>query len=398
MNYAEVSSLLARTVGSFYAIPHTGSAAPNPDNGSTNIKTPSGEFDLAGRDWLVYRLKCLDEKIASSLDIALRLINDADFSDLRRINDLVLEMKNEARSSLAPRGHHYASTRACRFASLPSQTMETWGGITQLIFSQRLAELETSEVAAKLKYLRDTLAGGGLIANLAGSAEALKSGCGLLAGQFSRFGAPRQRRLYTEAPVQNHISEVFASSSLQIGFAAMRLQAAAFDTREQIAEIVLAHQLSTGALWEHIRMKGGAYGASASSGGLERCFSMSTYRDPNPLNSLDVFSSVLKTSSPDFSVENELVKMIIGCYSRETRPHTPSENSIGDFLRFLTRIDDDYRRRKLERLINTSVDDISTALGNLASQNSFGNVVITGIKDAEQAAKKLGTEVQMLPV
>jgi Zn-dependent M16 (insulinase) family peptidase len=189
---------------------------------------------------------------------------------------------------------------------------------------------------------------------------------------------------------------VFASPSLQIGFAAMTLRAAPFDTPAQTAETVLAHHLSTGALWEDIRMKGGAYGASASSDSLERCFSLSTYRDPAPLRSLDSFSTILKDGC---SIEEDaLVKTIIGCYSRETRPRSPAEKGITDFLRYLSRIEDDYRRRRLQRLIAASAGDIAAALGELASQEAKGRVIITGIKDAEQAAKALGTEVQTLPV
>ncbi|MCL1930402.1 MAG: insulinase family protein, partial [Treponema sp.] len=165
MDYAEVSSLLARTVGGFTAILHTSSAAPL-----------DGDFALAGRDWLVYRLKCLDEKTAPALDIIQRLIHEADFSDTRRIRDLVLEMKNELRSSFAPNGHHYASCRAGRFASPSTQTAETWNGITQLEFAHHLAELDTAETAAKLSCLRESIAAGGLIVNLTGSAAALKSG------------------------------------------------------------------------------------------------------------------------------------------------------------------------------------------------------------------------------
>jgi len=69
MDYGEVSSLLARTAGGFNAVLHTGSAATGTDK---FLKTASGLFDLSGRDWLIYRLKCLDEKIAPSLDIVLR--------------------------------------------------------------------------------------------------------------------------------------------------------------------------------------------------------------------------------------------------------------------------------------------------------------------------------------
>jgi Zn-dependent M16 (insulinase) family peptidase len=409
MDYAEVSSLLARTVGGLNVIPHTGSPV---GEGRSLIKTPAGKFDLIGRDWIIYRIKCLDEKTAASLDMALRLISEADFSDLRRIHDLVMEMKNGIRSSLAPGGHHYASSRANRYASASTQTEEIWSGLTQLFFVHRLAGMDTAEIAAKLNKLRDAIASGGLIANLAGSADALKSGGKLIGQRFKGFGPPKKR--VVSGTVSDGISgpEVFASPSLQVGFAAMTMRAAEYDTLAQTAEIVLAHQLSTGALWENIRMKGGAYGASASSNGLERCFSLSTYRDPNPLRSLDTFCSILKDSAAhagDFSKggasqsdADALEKMIIGCYASETRPRTPSEKNVNDFLRFLSRIDDGCRRRKLERLINISEDDISAALKGLASQlvpqPVPARVVIAGTNSAEQAAKVLGAEMQLLPV
>jgi Zn-dependent M16 (insulinase) family peptidase len=400
MDYGEVSSLLARTVGGFNAILHTGSAAPIAD--SPLIQTPAGKFALAGRDWLIYRLKCLDEKTAPALDIVQRLIHEADFSDIRRIRDLVLEMKNDLRSGFAPSGHSYASCRAGRFSSPSAQTTEIWNGISQLEFAHRLAELDAAEAAAKLQYLREAIASGGLIANISGSATALKSGGALIAQRFSRIGPPRAApQTMSDINVKmahNTVSEVFASPSLQIGFAAMTLRAAAFDTPAQTAETVVVHQHYTGALWENIRMKGGAYGASASSDSLEHCFSLSTYRDPNPLRSLDSFSAILKINDIT-AQDDDLEKMIIGCYSRETRPRSPSEKGITDFLRFISRIENDYRRRRLRRLIAVSAADIRAARQELASQIADGNrVIITGMKDAEQAAKALGTEVRTLPV
>jgi Zn-dependent M16 (insulinase) family peptidase len=329
-------------------------------------------------------------------------------------------MKNELRSSFAPLGHNYASCRASRFASSSTQTTETWNGITQLEFAHCLAEMDTAETAAKLSRLREPIAARGRIANLTGSAAALKSGGALVAQRFNRLGSPKElsRRhkghgdhgeiknlkppcppcspCLREMSSGTNFSEVFASPSLQIGFAAMTLRAAPFDTPAQTAETVLAHHLSTGALWEDIRMKGGAYGASASGDSLERSFSLSTYRDPAPLRSLDSFSAILKGSC---SIEEDaLVKTIIGCYSRETRPRSPAEKGITDFFRYLSRIEDGYRKRRLQRLIAASAGDIAAAQQELASQTAAGRVIITGMKDAEQAAKALGTEVQTLPV
>lgn len=403
MDYGEVSTLMARTVGGLTAMLHTGSAVQAAASPGAFVQTPAGDFDLAGRDWIIYRLKCLDEKTAPALDLARRMISEADFSDLRRIRDLVLEMKNDARSSLAPQGHSYASCRAGRYASRSTRTAETWSGITQLEFAHRLADMETGEIAAKLQGLRDTAISGGLIANLSGSAATLKNSGTLLAREFSSFGPPRPRRTPKAVSGIAAGPEVFASPSLQVGFAAVALRAAAFDTPAQLAETVLTHQLSTGALWEDIRMKGGAYGAFASSDSLEGNFLLSTYRDPNPLRSLDSFSAILKAGRVEYDIsEDDLVKSIIGCYAKETRPRTPSEKGSADFLRFISRIDNGYRKRRLGRLIEVSSADIGNAMEQLASQleqqGAAGQVIITGMKGAEQAAKALGTELRVLPV
>jgi Zn-dependent M16 (insulinase) family peptidase len=192
--------------------------------------------------------------------------------------------------------------------------------------------------------------------------------------------------------------EVFASPSLQVGFAARTLNAAAFDTNEQVAEMVLTHQLSTGALWENIRMKGGAYGAFVSSDSLENCVSFATYRDPAPLRSLDSISAILKNSAYGECTEDYLVKSIIGCYAKETRPKTSAENGLVDFYRFLYGIEDSYRKRKLERLASVPADGITAAFASLDARSISGTTIIAGVKNAELAAKELGVEVQLLSV
>jgi len=49
----------------------------------------------------------------------------------------------------------------------------------------------------------------------------------------------------SEKPSQK---EVYGSTALQVGFAALAIPGAPFASREQAAELVLAHRLSTGIL------------------------------------------------------------------------------------------------------------------------------------------------------
>ena len=400
IDYAGVSSLMARTVGGFNASLRSGSAAGA--GVSDHLKTASGIFDLAGRDWIIFSLSCLDEKTAPSFDLALRLISEADFSDHRRLKDLILETKSETDSSLAPIGHILASSRASRCNSFSKYRQEIWTGLSQLDFVHQLVKYDIAEVANKLECLREKIINAGLIVNL--TSGSLDTACAELAQRFKRFGPPAPRpakavsRKLADSKAAGYLPEVFASPSLQVGFAAQAYTAAVFDTVESVAEGILTHQLSTGALWEDIRMKGGAYGAFINSDSTENCVSFATYRDPIPLRSLDSISSILRNKSIADCTEDYLIKSIIGCYAKEVRPRTSAEDGKLDLIRFLYNIENSYKKRKLERLISISTADIMAAFESLGERNPTGTVIIAGMKTAEEAAKALGADVQVLPV
>jgi Zn-dependent M16 (insulinase) family peptidase len=411
MDYAEVSGLLARITGSFYATLQSGSAL----RGSpSTLSLPTGTLDLAGRDWLCFRLKALDEKMPAALDLARRLILEADFSDRRRVRDLVLEMRNDMGAGLAPGGHAYAGNRSGRLFSRSKAVDELWGGVTQLETVHRIAAMDIEEICAVLTRIRDTLINhGGLLANIAGSAGAVAAAQGEIARQFGGLGAPRPRKLRPEdgAPFYALVSgsedpapraEVLSSPSLQVGFAAMALPGASLaDGREAGTEAVLAHWLSTGALWEELRMKGGAYGAFAGPDGMEGVFTLSTYRDPNALRSLEAFPAILREAARSAPEEEALVKAVIGSFSRETRPRSPAEKTFADCLRFLYGIEDRRRREKLEAIVATTAAELAGAAERLAASAEAGPgipTILAGTAEAERIAAKLGVEIRTLPV
>ena len=405
LDYGEVSGLLARNTGAFFAVLHTGSQVPG--SARTSI-FPSGSFDTGERDWLMFRLRALDEKTGTSLELVRRIITEADFTDAKHIGELAAEMKNEMDSSFAPSGHRDAASRAGRNFSRSRFVSDMWNGLDQLLFVHRLAAMDTNELCAKLISIRDRLINGGILVNLTGNADAVKSGLSKIGSCFSDMGAvaPRRKNFVPQLfEAEQNTPEVFSSPSLQIGFAALALPAADYGSDEQAAEAVLSHQLSTGALWENIRMKGGAYGAFASPDNLEKVFSFSSYRDPSPLRSLNAYTEILKElswesgSEGGSSSDDQLEKAIIGAYARETSPKTPAEKGYADFLRFLYGIEDRHRSSKLESLISLTPQDIAAVLKRLAMPDQKqGAVIIAGRTEAEKAAAALGTEPKELPV
>ena len=402
LDYGEVSSLMARVTGGFHALLHSCSMMPGVARSEV---LPTGIHDILGRDWIVFRLKALDEKIDPALDLILRIITEADFSDLKRLRDLSLEMKNDLDSSLAPSGHAYASGFSSRRFSRACAVNELWSGLDQILFAHKLIDLDVSGISAKLKNIQNMFAKAGVLINITGSADTERE----IGKRFGAFGPPRPRNPASQdrenffALSELKTGEVFASPSVQVGFASISLKASPYGSPLQAAELVLSHQVSTGALWEEIRMKGGAYGAFVTPDHLEGPFSFATYRDPNPLRSLDAFTSVIRDASQ--GKDNNLEKAVIGTYARETRPRTPMEKGLADFLRFLSGIEDAYRSRRLKDIVAVSEEQMDAARSRLANEIRATNgvvhanpVIIAGKIDAEKAAAHLGVKVQTLPV
>jgi Zn-dependent M16 (insulinase) family peptidase len=407
MDYAAVSSLLARRVGGFYATLRTGSALP----GAAGT-LPPGIGDITGRDWLIFRMKALDEKLGPALDLALRIIGQADFSDPRRLRDLAAEMKNDMDAGLAPSGHHYAAGRAGLRFSRARAVDQVWNGLGQIEFAHTLAVMDPEELGHILGGIRDRLLKAGMIVNLSASAAALDQAEGILRRDWSFFGPPGLRNPAT-ATADPFLAldcpggtsgpagpEVFASASLRVGFTALSLPASPLTQPEEYAaEIVLGHQLSTGALWEDIRMKGGAYGVFASPDGVEQVFSLATYRDPQPRRSAAVIPAILAAAAKAPPAGETLEKALIGSFAGETRPHTGAERGYGDFLRLLSGIVDRYREQKLQALIALSPDALAAAAGRIASSREGAfPVIIAGPGEAKEAAREWGVPVRDLPV
>jgi Zn-dependent M16 (insulinase) family peptidase len=273
------------------------------------------------------------------------------------------------------------------------------------------------------------------VVNLIASSEALPAALSLASKELKGFGAPKPRlpaslgaapflalreQAASNAPASGSSPytsiEVFASPSLQVGFAALALPGASYTRREHAAELVLSHHLSTGALWEDIRMKGGAYGAFAYPDGIEERFYCSTYRDPNPLRSAGAFAAILQKQAETPIDEETLEKAIIGTYAKETRPRTAPEKGAADFSRFLYGVDDRKREQKLRALVDGTGPELAAAARRLA-QAAAGKAespdgmaqegahadeaaicIIAGPAAAKEAAAHLGTTVKELPV
>ena len=88
------------------------------------------------------------------------MLASADLTDLQRLRDILLDLRNDMKSALIPGGHQFAMLRAAGMISDAVAKEEEWRGITQLLFLETLTrnlDAELPRIAAQLASIRSCL-------------------------------------------------------------------------------------------------------------------------------------------------------------------------------------------------------------------------------------------------
>ena len=103
--------------------------------------------------YLYVRLKMLEEQSAEALELAGKLLLQADFDNTARLDQIMTEMRNDMKASLIPGGHSYVSLRTNRALSKASALEDDWFGISQLQFLNELTAKKDKPFLLKLSSL-----------------------------------------------------------------------------------------------------------------------------------------------------------------------------------------------------------------------------------------------------
>ena len=397
--YDRVAQRLARSAGGFGASLDSGTPA-------------SGAPGTPGKalSHLVIRLKALTERFPQALELVLSLLTGADHGDLKRVEDIHAELRNDVLSAVVPAGNAFAQTRAASRFGEASAIEELWRGTSQVRFLLDLKGAEAAVLAQSMSAVSlSVFARKGLRLNitaeqgaLAGVVAALESALPSLPAEAAAF-APRPGA-FGPAFAPANGGEAYAISS-QVGFAAAAFPSSKLGSAFFGHESLLAHVLSTGPLWEELRVKRGAYGASVWTDGLEGIACFSSYRDPRPVEALSFFGEALAEAQKRFSPggagsEAEVEEAAIGAIGRELRPMLPEERGFVDFRRWLYGIADDLRQSKRDAMLAAGAGELAAAAGRLAaSYQSAEAVLISRAEDVQSMLREVpGTLVVELPL
>ena len=313
--------------------------------------------DVVDRDWILIRAKMLPEYIEPAVNRIFSYLNGISFADEKRLKDIFIQLKNDLDPLPSYSGHTLASLYAASAYSGSKRAENLWTGVPQLRFLRgKYTALEQKPAAIgglvrKLEAIHGKLMRSGLIVKVCGTAADVSSIKKALFPHLQQFGFPHRSTggFRTEAFEKPAALSAFPSA-VQVGFAAQLLPVT-FDETEYGAAIVYAQWLETGALWETIRVKGGAYGVSAYPDSATALFTLTTYRDPTPLKSLAVIRDCIEKSITAPLTDSEMEALITGTYSIALQPRTPAQRSSAAFSRLLNGITHQTRMRIIEGII-----------------------------------------------
>ncbi|MFW5742780.1 MAG: insulinase family protein [Spirochaetota bacterium] len=337
------------------------------------------------------RMKALESTFGEAVDLLRSILLESQFANTDRVDDLIKEGRSGMSGSVLPSGHRFAALRAGRALSEAGRHEERWRGATQLLFMHGLSEARVSEASAALERVNDALIRrGNLTVNLTGT-EAAQSRV-----------RPHLERLVAGLPEGGWASEADPIPEEQmptaealivpadVSYVAAAVRGGRIGSDEYVHEQVLAHLLRTGYLWEAIRMRGGAYGASATARGMDAVFGFWSYRDPQITATIDAFGASLEHFACAPVSDDELDLAIIGVTGQHVRPLSPGEKSIVGLRRTLYGVTDELRQRNHEVLLKTSARDVQNAADRLGESMAQSYVaVVSGADAVARAAERV---------
>ena len=363
------------------------------------LRKKLASYNVTDRDWMIFSLRYLDEKLEDALNLFAESLVYYDFNDTKRLKTLLGEAQSSIKSAVVPKGNRYALKRSQCTKNHSSMVEEIWNGLSQLFFITKINKEGIESVREKFNSIKEKIVSSGAILHLTADENTMNITLKKLPefiqnAKLEPVGIKNEQKdadfkkllLLPGEKDEIPLNEVFVLDS-QVGFAASSVNATYFGQKENAGELVLAHWLSGTSLWERIRTTGGAYGAYAGSANLSGLFNFATFRDPSAEKSLETFAECLKDAeNADFS-EEECRRSITGTYGDEIQPHSPAGRGTAGFFRTIYCISDDDRREKLINLLSVKPEEVKNASARLYSEcKNMRTCVITGNKSAKNTS------------
>lgn len=319
--------------------------------------------DIKDRNNFVFKfevkLKVLEKNLDKALELMEQMLLSSDFTDTKRLGELVAQIKARLQANLSSSGHLVAAMRSMSSFSRYALYQDELKGIA---FYRSICRIE-KELSESPKSVSDKLAAiakklfarNRMLISFTGNNEAYGNAKPLLEKVIAGFN--KMSAVGNQAEVHfNTAKEAFIDAS-QIQYVAKTgdfiCEGYEYTGALRLLRIILSYDY----LWINVRVKGGAYGCMNTFLRSGESYFVS-YRDPNLSDTLDVYDRIpeyIKSFSPD---ERDMTKYIIGTFSALDTPMNPEAKGSRSLSAYLEGITYEQIQKERNEILNAQPEDI----------------------------------------
>ena len=312
----------------------------------------------------------LDRNVPAMFDLIRTLLTEIDFSNpksVAAVRELLEAKASGALDAVAENGHHFAMTSAAASLTKRGRVQDQLSGLSQIESTAQILDAarrdpqSLEQIIQKLKTIQSIA----LVksANLSIRVVCESGSVKTNRNQIEKF----LTKLPQDQPhTMNSIASEFVQGSslsrraffdlpFQVSYTGTCLQTAPYSSPDKAPLTLLGQLLVHNFLHPEVREKGGAYGASASASPFSDLFTMSSYRDPNPRNSLSVFQRAGLFAEEKGWSPRELEESKLSIFQGIDAPRSVSSEGSTEFMYGIT---EDMDQEMRERLLEVTKDDV----------------------------------------
>ena len=305
------------------------------------------------------KLKVLEKNLDKALELMEQMLLSSDFTDTKRLGELVAQIKARLQANLSSSGHLVAAMRSMSSFSRYALYQDELKGIA---FYRSICHIE-KELSESPKSVSDKLAAiakklfarNRMLISFTGNNEAYGNAKPSLEKVIAGFD--KMSAIGNQAEVHfNTAKEAFIDAS-QIQYVAKTgdfiCEGYEYTGALRLLRVILSYDY----LWINVRVKGGAYGCMNTFLRSGESYFVS-YRDPNLSDTLDVYDRIpeyIKNFSPD---ERDMTKYIIGTFSALDTPMNPEAKGSRSLSAYLEGITYEQIQKERNEILNAQPEDI----------------------------------------
>lgn len=305
------------------------------------------------------KVKVLYENLAQAFALAEEILTRSDYTDAKRLFELVAEARSCKQADMMSAGHRVAAGRAMSYLSKASVVLEHIGGIE---FYQMLENLEAEfderkeELIANLnKVIRYIFRPENLMVDYTAEHEGL-AGIETLIENFKAklYTEPVDAAGYDPQPAKKN-EGLMTSAQIQYVCRAGNFsrKGLPFNGALHVLRVMMGYDY----LWTQVRVKGGAYGCMCDFMKTGDSYFVS-YRDPNLKNTIDVYEKAADYIAHFEADERTMTQYIIGAISEMDTPMTPAMKGSYSLTGYMTHYSYEMAQKDRDELLSTDANTI----------------------------------------